>query len=425
MNKLLYILFLSIFLSDFLADLGVLSHYVTWFPTLLSMLVILIVFVRITVGYGSNFPPMVSVFLILLLLNITVAAIANHVSAGPLIAGIRMYLQFIPFFILPFIYRFSEEQLNKQLKLLFFLFIIQTPISLYQRLVMSKGLLTGDFVKGTFGSSGQLTVALTSAIAMLMAFFLAKRISFKSFIGIFFLFFIPLTINETKSTIIFFPIAFCLPLFFSSTKINLKQLIPLVALIILAGISFVIVYDYFMRPRWGYGIIDFLSMEGRAERYVYKGADGVHNVGGIARVDSWVLAVKNLSENIINLCFGFGIGNVSESFIPSLSGEYATKYSVFNVNKTSLTLILWEFGILGAILYYFLIFMSFKCSRGLGIKGGLLGSLSNGWSVISILIMGFILYSNVIFDSIIGYLFWYFSGYIISEYYKYNNRYLV
>ena len=50
----------------------------------------------------------------------------------------------------------------------------------------------------------------------------------------------------------------------------------------------------------------------------------------------------------------------------------------------------------------------------------LIGYLSNGWSVVSLIIMISLLYSNVILGNIIGYLFWYFSGYIISESFGYN-----
>lgn len=418
MNKVLYLLFLSIFLFDFLSDIGLVSRYVTWFPDILSMLTVLIVFVRITVGYGRGFPPICSIFLILFFLNITIGIIINQVSAGPLIAGFRMYLKFIPFFVLPFFYNFSEEQVYKQLQLLFFLLIIQAPISLYQRLVVSKGLLTGDLVKGTFGTSGQLTIALTCAIGILIAFFLEKKIDFKSFITIFFLFFIPMTINETKSTLVFLPIACISPIFLSSSNIKLKQLIPLITLIILAGVLFVIIYDHFMRPRWGYGIIDFLFMENRIEGYMYKGSEAM----SVGRVDSYIIAFKTHYKNILDLFFGLGIGNVSESFISGLSGEYADQYSAYNVDKTSLTLILWELGIFGVILYYSLVFMAFKYSRGLKRNINLLGTFANGWSVVSLIMVVSILYMNVMLDNRMGYLFWYFSGYIISGYFKEKYR---
>ncbi len=418
MNKLLYLLFLSIFLFEYLSNIGLLGRYITWFPEFLSMLTILIISARITVGYGRDFPPICSFFLVLFLSNIIIGAVLNQMSSGPLIAGIRMYLKAIPFFILPFVYHFSSSQLNKQLKFLLFLFIIQTPVSLYQRLVVSTGIRsqTGDYVKGTLVNSGQLTIILVCAIAVLISFYLAKKISFRLFIVIFFLMFIPMTLNETKATIVFLPMALVLPIYFSAKGVSIKQFIPMILLGIVAGILFIFIYDHFVRERWGYGIVDFLFMEGRVEGYLYKGSEAGY--GTVGRVDSYIFAFQEISKNILNLLFGFGIGNVSESFSPSLSGEYAEKYSSLGVKMTSFTLILWERGVLGVFLYYFLFFMVFKYSRQLSIRDSSLGAFPNGWSVISLLMMIFVLYSHLILDNSIGYLFWYFSGYVISENFK-------
>ena len=420
MNKLLYLLFLSIFLFEYLSDIGLFGRYITWFPEFISMLTIIIISARITVGYGRYFPPICSLFLVLFFSNIIIGAVINHISSGPLIAGIRMYLKPIPFFILPFVYHFSSNQLNKQLKLLLFFFIIQTPVSLYQRLVVSTGLRsqTGDYVKGTLISSGHLTIILVCAISVLMSFYLAKKINFRFFIVIFFLLFIPMTINETKATIIFLPMALVLPIYFSENSISMKQFVPMIILGIVAGILFVFIYDHFVRERWGYGIVDFLFMEDRVEGYLYKGSEVGY--GSVGRVDSYIFAFQEISKNILNLLFGFGIGNVSESFSPSLSGEYADKYSSLGVKMTSFTLTLWERGVSGVFLYYFLFFMVFKYSRRLSIRDSSLGALSNGWSVISLLMMIFVLYSHIILENTIGYLFWYFSGYIISENFKYK-----
>ncbi|MGR9115428.1 MAG: hypothetical protein ACU85E_06655, partial [Gammaproteobacteria bacterium] len=412
MNKLLYLLFLSIFVLDYLSiKLHLISRYVSWLPEIFSILILFIIPARFMLLGGKNIPPKCAFFLILFLFNVIIGIIINIEPAGPLIAGLRAYLKPIPFFVLPFVYRFSTEQINNQLKLLLFLFVIQAPVSLYQRLVQSKDLLTGDLVTGTLNSSGHLTVMLTCAIAILMSFYLAKRITITRFIIIFSLLFIPMTINETKSTLILLPTALMLPMLLSSSNVNIKQYIPMMIIGVLTGIAFVFVYDYFMRPRWGYGLLDFLTMEGRAESYLYKGSETIGNPGPIGKIDTYVLAFRTLSENSLNLLFGLGIGNVSESFISSLSGEYAQKYSAFNVNGTALSLILWELGLLGVLLYYFFFFMVFKDARRLSLHSDFTGALANGWGVVSVIMMLSTAYINVIQENATGYLFWFFSGY--------------
>jgi len=418
MNNLLYSLFVSIFLFDYISKpLGALGRYVTWFPELLSILVMPVILGRFMLGATRNVPPKWFLFLALFLLNIIIGIVVNSVPAGPLIAGFRAYLKFIPFFLLPFVYHFSSQQIEGQLKVLLFFFIIQAPVALYQRLVVSKGLLTGDYVKGTLSSSGQLTVILCCAIAVIISFYLAKKISLTKVVVIFFLLFIPMTINETKATLILLPIALAFPFYFSSHKIKLEQLIPMIVLGIATAIAFVLVYDYFMRPRWGYGLVDFLTQEGRAGNYLYRG----HNYkfySQVGKVDSFVIAFNTISEDLLRFFFGFGIGNVSESFSPWLSGEYAEKYSAFNVKTSVLTLILWELGVFGVISYYVLYLMILKDSKGLSINdNNITGVLSQGWRTVVVIIMVGTAYANFLQENVTGYLFWYLSGYIISENY--------
>ena len=418
MNKLIYLLFLSIFFLGYLSgQLGILPRSISWLPELLSILTILIISIRITLGYGKDIPPICNFFLILFFLNIIFGAIINQVPAGPLIAGSRSYLKLIPFFILPFVYRFSSQQINGQLKFLLFLCFIQIPITLYQRLVLSRGIASGDAVMGTLAGSGLLTILLSCAIAIVMAFYLAKRIEFRSFIFIFFLLVLPMAMNETKVSVILLPLAIVLPILLSSRGVNLKQFIPIIFLGSMAGIGFIFIYDHF-RAGAGPGLLEFV-MTGEGQGYEFSGAEiGTHH-GHVGRVDALALAFKILSENILNLVFGLGIGNVSESFIPSLSGVYAEKFSSFNVNKSALSLILWELGVFGMLLHYALFFMIFIFSKRLSKHDSLVGAFSHGWSVVAIIIMIATPYASIFNENVTGYLFWYFSGYIISENFKY------
>jgi len=417
MNKLLYLLFISIFLLDYLSlELGLLSRSITYLPELLSMITMLIILARVTVGLGGNFPPICGFFLFLFFTNIVIGVVINHVAAGPVIAGIRTYLKFFPFFILPFAYSFSNAQIAQQLKLLSFLFAIQAPVALYQRLIVSGGMVTGDYVRGTVGGSGQLTVILVCAIAILLSFYLAKKISLIHFIVLFSLFFMPMTMNETKVSLILLPMALILPIYFSSSDINLKQFIPLIGFIILVGIAFVFIYNHFVSSVAGYGITDFLSGEGRAERYIYKGTE-FGSLEKVGRGDAIVIAYTILSENILDLLFGLGIGNVSLSFLPELSGAYAEKYRDYGVTGGSMTNFLWEIGLVGIISYLLLFFMAFKYSKLLSIKmqNSYIGTFSNGWKTVSILIAIGSTYTMVFSLNATSYLYWYFSGYIISE----------
>jgi hypothetical protein len=103
------------------------------------------------------------------------------------------------------------------------------------------------------------------------------------------------------------------------------------------------------------------------------------------------------------------------SFLPELSGAYAEKYSYYGVTSGSMTTFLWELGILGIISYLLLFFMAFKYSKLLSIQGKYISTLSTSWKAVSILIAIGSTYTIVFSLNATSYLYWYFSGYIISE----------
>ncbi|NOY72311.1 MAG: hypothetical protein GXP14_08035, partial [Gammaproteobacteria bacterium] len=144
MNRVIYLLFLSIFLFDYLSSqMGLLSHYVTWFPEILSLIVLVMVVALFAVDKAPAIHPKYVLFLTAYLLLVFIGVVLNAMPEGPLVAGLRTYLKFIPFFLLPAAYAFSHEQIQSQLKFLLFLILMQVPLVLYQRFVQYKGVLSG------------------------------------------------------------------------------------------------------------------------------------------------------------------------------------------------------------------------------------------------------------------------------------------
>ena len=252
MHRLILLLFISIFLLDYLSiTLKILPRSVTWAPEIISMFVMAVVFMRLGMVGARDLPTKYRVFLILFLLNISMGIIINLVSAPVLIAGFRTYLKFLPFFLVPFVFRFSEKQIKTQLIFLLCCILLQTPFAIYQRLFLHAGGLTGDIVIGTINSSSVLTILMACSISIIISFSLANRI--KPFFALMLVavLFIPMTLNETKSTLVLLPVAIFAPLFLKASKLRLSNMLPVMMLGVSAMVAFVVTYDYFMRPRWG------------------------------------------------------------------------------------------------------------------------------------------------------------------------------
>ena len=136
MNKLLFFVFVTIFSIDYLAvQLQLISRQFTLAPELFSALVMLIVIMRFTVGKTFALNPKYVILIGFLLVHMIIGIIINLVSAGTVIAGIRNYMKFLPFFLLPAVYNFSDAQIRNQLKLLLALVLLQSPLAIYQRFI--------------------------------------------------------------------------------------------------------------------------------------------------------------------------------------------------------------------------------------------------------------------------------------------------
>jgi hypothetical protein len=413
MRKLIYPLFLSVFLADYLHGEGLLPRVATFLPELLSMAaVVLVVFLAVSRKVVHLSPLYVFLFL-LIGLHIFFGTIVNQVPTTTVFVGIRTYFRYLPFFLLPLVYDFSEKELQGQIAVLMVLSAIQLPISVYQRFVESAGLLTGDFVQGTLGSSGTLTIYLLCAVAMLMAFSVRDRITRPVLFGTLAVFVVPTMINETKITLFLLPIALILPaLFMGGGSQKVRRLISIILLgVVVLGV-FVPVYDHFVKSRWGYGILDFFTMEGRVEGYLTKEGADIRQ-GKIGRLDGILLPIEKLSDDPVDLMFGLGIGNVSDSaFGDRFTGAYFREYGSYVYG--SMSQLLWEVGLLGVFLLTVLYSLIFRDAMYLRSMASTNGAFALGWACVVCMVVMTLFYGNLIHSSAVSYLFWYFSGYMAA-----------
>ena len=415
MNKLILLLILSIFLLDYLGiGLAVIPREFTWLPEFISLIAIGVVALSIG-GQSVALDKKYLILFIAFLIHIFIGIVINTVPEGAIIAGLRTYLKFFPIFLIPVIYNFNEKQIRLQIRLLVVLLIIQTPLALYQRFVQFKGVQSGDAISGTLNISSMLTVAMVTAITIVVAFYLKKRISLKKAIVLITIFFIPTTLNETKSTIIFFPLALIAPVFlFKGTKKKIRTTIVL-AIVIGAGlVTFVNIYDHLLPSRFGgKGLTEFMTSGQELGHFLYRGVKADDKAEHIGRIDSYALALSVLSEEKLKLIFGVGIGNVSGSYIAGLEGEY-TKYGGLGAGTTSLAYLLWELGVLGVIIHFVFFYFIFQDSRKLSKSDSYLGALSLGFASVMIIVVISVGYKNFLYTNYMGYMLWYFAGLISS-----------
>lgn len=428
-NALVYMLLAIAFSSDWLATLGA-PRAVTLTPEIFSAAAVPIVALRLARDRNIMIPPKY-IFLFGTMFTLIFAGIVtNTVQSGAVFAGLRTYLRYAPIFLLPLVYYFSNGQIKGYLKFVLVIALFQVPLAVYQKLTAPNA--SGDHIVGTLGTSGTLSIFLVATIAMLTAFLVKRQIRLFHYVPLVVFLFIPTAINETVVTLVFLPLAFVLPVLLVPTeKSRLRLLIPMGAFGALIIGVFAIVYDSQYGDRWGGegGGLGVMIMEGRALDFLYKGAEvgdrpeeGQGTMAAVGRLDAVVMPLKVVQDPVKHW-LGNGIGNASASFHELFEGDWSEDASMYGVDFTAASKLMWEIGIIGLGLSFLFFWFVFRDSLRVLPKSDFSGAVALGWATIVPMLAATMFYTSLVDKTSLGYFMWFMSGYIISKHCQLHSGY--
>ncbi|HEY8518632.1 MAG TPA: hypothetical protein VIN61_01020 [Gammaproteobacteria bacterium] len=418
MNLLVVALFVSIFGAEYFArKLAVIPPHFTLVPEMLSAIAVVAIVCKVLSGRRWQLDKRYVLFLALYSFVILFGFLAQAVPTGAVVAGLRSYFKFLPFFLLPAIHPFTARDLKLQLVCLLALLLVQSPLAVYQRFVQfAASMHTGDPIAGMTTHSGVLSLLMISGIVPVVAFYLRKKISFPMMLVLVGALFLPTTLNETKSTLLLLPVAVLLPAWFMPRGArSLRRLVPLVAVGIVAGMVFVTVYDRLIQHGApGYSLESFFEED--IDRYLYTGAAEGRRTW-IGRFDAIMFALEGIGRDPWATAFGLGAGNVSESFLPGFEGTYASYYKRYGADATQVAGFLWEIGLLGILTYLYLYFLAWRDASFLARSDDKLAVLGQVWATVTVIMAAGLVYTSIFAVNEVGYLFWYFCGVTASRAY--------
>lgn len=416
MHALVVALFVQILVVEYLVERrGLFSPYFVLIPELLSGIVMIVVLLRLMNGTRVSFDWRYGLFILVLLFAIAFAWAVQDVPTGAMLAGARAYFKFLPFFLLPAVHRFTPQQLRVQLGLLLALALLQTPLAFYQRFIeFGDDFHTGDPVRGTLTASSSMSLLMLIAVTGVVIAYLRGRLRIGAMLLLAAWMFSSTTINETKATLVLLPVALLMPALLMGRRDLLRRLLPLAAVGALAITAFVGVYNYFIQFRqYPDSLGDFFSTK-ELSYYLYTGAANTDQPY-VGRFDSIELALEHTSGDPLKLAFGYGAGNVTESFLPEFAGRYWDYYLRFGVGQTQVTQLLWEVGVVGLLAFLFLFYLVTRDALVLARSKDEAADIGQLW-VVAMIVMTFgLLYKSLLSMNDLGYLFWYFSGLVASR----------
>ncbi len=414
------VLMLSVYLSS--QDVHLLPAFMKFLPEVFTLIGAAIVTIA---GVHQNFRYVSGKYLMVFAALVVVIAcgiFVNQVPPGPILAGMRYYLRAIPFFFVPAVFNFNDRQIKRLMLLLLAFSLLQVPLAVFQRYMLAMtGHTSGDKVYGTMMASGNLSIFLICELCVAAAMTLRGRLSKVMFLGLFLIFMLPMSINETKITVFALPLGLMTTVIVGSPRGKRLSVTGLALAAIAAGaLIFVPLYDFF--NTWNNNdlnhrdrIEDFLTQPDKMSSYLdTKAGVGSHREAG--RVDAITVPLKELSREPGTFGFGFGIGNATKSSLgPQFSGRYEPVYGIYST-ETSMATFMLETGMFGAVLVLLLHWMIFRDAIDvMRWDQGLVGMIALGWIGSSIIIGACLFYITLHTSEPLSYLFWFFSGMIAAR----------
>jgi hypothetical protein len=305
---------------------------------------------------------------------VAIAGIAlNNVAGETVVAGIRMYFKWLPFFLLPFAFHFSNEALIKISKLLLLLFLAQVPLVGFQRFVTHGDSVSGDYAVGAFDSTGSFAALFSVALCCLFVLYVHSSIKPYKLLILALLIAIPPSITEIRALPIFLIFGVAVAVYLLRSRISIRTIAVSGTALTLILVIFVIAYEkiYGVNEEGTYiemmtpkNLLDSYNLTGvralpiRIPRSTTDGAligkakpERSKVVSEVGRLDTLRMPFDAMFPHAwMYLLLGLGIGNVDSEF--GAGADYLILSTEYSAMGTTWSALVWESGLIGGIAFF-------------------------------------------------------------------------
>ena len=360
-------------------------------------------------------------------------SILNHLSPDVAFAGIRYYFKYVPLFLLPFAFDYSAKDIQRLFGVVIVLALLQIPFAFHQRFFEFATELSGDVVRGTTGSSGGLAVLGVALVLVVFALYLDSRISPLGASTLAVLFLAPASLAEVKVVPIFFFFGVMGVLLTRRTRLGTSRIIGAACGAALLIGAFVFVYNLLYAKARGGDYIELVASKDKAlNHYMYKGMDALPfrtmsehkdlvakpikfktDDRRVGRFDSlWMPFSSLLPSEPMKLLVGLGIGNTFSTF--GDGAQFLFVRDDLGGGMTTVTQLIWETGVLGALLFVATIVLIGIDSMRVSAERSLVGTIGAAWVGMSAVVGVELIYHSIFGIPILAALFFVFSGIVAA-----------
>jgi len=332
---------------------GPLSGKLPWAMALLGMSLFLPAVLMMFNKKNRQVPWFIWLALIFMLYAL-VSSLLNWSGFGEFVAGFKRYFQVYGLLLALAFLPLSKKDITLWQRVLLGVAILQLPFALYELLILvpARGGLelnsfATDVVAGTFGANmegGSPNVIMVVFLLIMFSFIFSRwrngLIDTKWMLGLGLLLLLPLGLGETKIAVVMVPLAWIVLIRHDAIKSPIKYLPVLVAGGVVTLMLLYIYVELIMHSTISEVVEGTIS---------YNFSDGKYGESFLNRttVLSFWYNQQTLSDPLA-FFFGNGIGS---SFLGQISGHIGVMFPGYGINLTTLSTLLWDLGVIGAITY--------------------------------------------------------------------------
>lgn len=302
-----------------------------------------------------------------------VDSVCQLYSAKEMIGGFKRYFQVWGLLFGLCWLGFSKKDVDQWRKTILVICLLQAPFCLYQNIVLVPiredyvasipGLEPIDVVSGTFGANmfgggnnAEMATALLMVFAFLLARFREKILPAKKLFWVSVILLSPLVMGETKIVVLLLPVM----IFALYRKELLSRPHYAVMALILGAIFMAITLNVYMIMTKM--TLDQLVFDTIAYNFYEIG------YGNCYLNRTTVLIFWGQHQSLgdpLSFLFGNGLGSAREDFGGLGSGHIDTRYQGYCVGLTGVSMLLWELGIFGIVLFLMMMAATWHCANRL------------------------------------------------------------
>jgi hypothetical protein len=333
-----------------------------WAITMVSVVMFIVVIGRILLGLTQRvgrLPKSLLFFYVFIILTIIGAGLNFHPQEW--ISAAKNYFQFwaVP---LVYYYLLQNEMMPRKIAIaMLILASLQPLVSTLQYVLIRGSAFIGDRIGGTFGSGigeigGNAELAMFQVTQMFVVFALVKykSIRFGTGVALSLWFLVPLYFTATKAVIVMIPLGMIV---LYLKEMRARPVVFTGVMIVALSFSAILTYAYFSSVKNYYSVSayapdtfeDFVqdsiayNVEDRGERELNRTTSLVY----------W-LDHHSITSNPLATLFGHGLGAAKMSGQVFGRLYYTSEHRGKSLGVTLLARLLWEAGLLGALLYTFI-----------------------------------------------------------------------